>query len=51
MRMLVHAINQRFVAKADDPSAIVLNPAGLGWVKGVQVTFDNNILATEEPAT
>ena len=32
-----------FVAKADDPTAIVLNPAGLGWVKGYNVLFDNNL--------
>ncbi|MFH2005912.1 MAG: outer membrane protein transport protein [bacterium] len=33
-----------FTAKADDPTAIVLNPAGLGWVKGLQVTFDNSLI-------
>ena len=33
-----------FVAKADDPTAIVLNPAGLGYVKGLNLTFDNNLI-------
>ena len=33
-----------FVAKADDPSAIVLNPAGLTQVKGTNLLFDNNLI-------
>lgn len=33
-----------FVAKADDPSAVVLNPAGLGWVKGYNILFNNNLI-------
>jgi len=33
-----------FTAKADDPTAIVLNPAGLGFQRGYSLTFDNNLL-------
>ena len=33
-----------FTAKADDPTAIVLNPAGLGFVRGLNLTFDNNLI-------
>ena len=33
-----------FTAKADDPTAIVLNPAGLGFQRGYSLTFDGNIV-------
>ncbi len=33
-----------FSAKADDPTAIVLNPAGLGFQLGYSATFDNNLI-------
>jgi len=33
-----------FVAKADDPSAVEHNPAGLGRMRGFRLTFDNNIM-------
>ncbi len=32
-----------FTAKADDPTAIVLNPAGLGFQRGYSLTFDGNL--------
>lgn len=33
-----------FTAKADDPTAIVLNPAGLGFQRGYSLTFDSNLI-------
>lgn len=33
-----------FTAKADDPTAIVLNPAGLGFQRGYSLTFDSNLV-------
>lgn len=33
-----------FVAKADDPTAIEHNPAGLGKLRGFRLTIDNNLI-------